>query len=58
MQTTKTKVINSCLNPVWNEEMTFSMKEPVGIIKFVSFYADEFYSRQKSRIQDLFGSVH
>ncbi|ONM53792.1 protein C2-DOMAIN ABA-RELATED 11 isoform X1 [Zea mays] len=34
VQTTKTKVINSCLNPVWNEEMTFSMKEPVGIIKF------------------------
>ncbi|ONM53785.1 Protein C2-DOMAIN ABA-RELATED 11 [Zea mays] len=33
-KTTKTKVINSCLNPVWNEEMTFSMKEPVGIIKF------------------------
>uniref|UniRef100_A0A453KI99 C2 domain-containing protein n=1 Tax=Aegilops tauschii subsp. strangulata TaxID=200361 RepID=A0A453KI99_AEGTS len=32
----KTKVINSCLNPVWNEEMVFSVREPLGIIKFVS----------------------
>jgi hypothetical protein len=38
LQTAKTKVINSCLNPVWNEEMAFSMKEPAGVIKFVSFY--------------------
>lgn len=41
-KTTKTKVINSCLNPVWNEEMTFSMKEPVGIIKFEVFDWDRF----------------
>jgi len=38
LQTAKTKVINSCLNPVWNEEITFSMKEPVGVIKFVRFH--------------------
>ncbi|PAN11601.1 hypothetical protein PAHAL_2G181700 [Panicum hallii] len=40
--TAKTKVINSCLNPVWNEEMTFSMKEPVGVIKFEVFDWDRF----------------
>lgn len=34
-QTAKTKVINSCLNPVWNEELTFSMKEPLGVLKLV-----------------------
>jgi Ca2+-dependent lipid-binding protein len=33
----KTKVINSCLNPVWNEEMSFSIEEPAGVIKFVGF---------------------
>ncbi|KAF8760541.1 hypothetical protein HU200_010053 [Digitaria exilis] len=40
--TAKTKVINSCLNPVWNEEMAFSMKEPVGVIKFEVFDWDRF----------------
>ncbi|KAE8813216.1 protein C2-DOMAIN ABA-RELATED 11 [Hordeum vulgare] len=38
----KTKVINSCLNPVWNEEMVFSVKEPLGIIKFEVFDRDRF----------------
>ncbi|XP_062080425.1 probable ADP-ribosylation factor GTPase-activating protein AGD11 [Humulus lupulus] len=33
-QTAKTKVINSCLNPVWNEELTFSLKEPNGVLNF------------------------
>ncbi|KAK3132462.1 hypothetical protein QOZ80_6AG0522080 [Eleusine coracana subsp. coracana] len=40
--TAKTKVINSCLNPVWNEEMAFSMKEPAGIIRFEVFDWDRF----------------
>ncbi|CAM0950777.1 unnamed protein product [Alopecurus aequalis] len=43
----KTKVINSCLNPVWNEEMVFSIKEPVGIIKFEVFDRDRFKSDDK-----------
>ncbi|XP_037433956.1 protein C2-DOMAIN ABA-RELATED 11 [Triticum urartu] len=38
----KTKVINSCLNPVWNEEMVFSIREPLGIIKFEVFDRDRF----------------
>lgn len=43
----KTKVINSCLNPVWNEEMVFSIEEPVGIIKFEVFDRDRFKSDDK-----------
>ncbi|GJN41101.1 hypothetical protein PR202_gn00428 [Eleusine coracana subsp. coracana] len=42
MKTAKTKVINSCLNPVWNEEMAFSVKEPAGIIRFEVFDWDRF----------------
>ncbi|ONK58305.1 uncharacterized protein A4U43_C09F10800 [Asparagus officinalis] len=34
-QTAKTKVINSCLNPVWNEELTFSIKDPLSELKLV-----------------------
>ncbi|XP_008778261.1 protein C2-DOMAIN ABA-RELATED 11-like isoform X3 [Phoenix dactylifera] len=43
-QTAKTKVINSCLNPVWNEELTFSMKEPLGVLKLEVFDRDRFKS--------------
>ncbi|KAK1629810.1 hypothetical protein QYE76_004125 [Lolium multiflorum] len=43
----KTKVINSCLNPVWNEEMVFSIEEPVGVIKFEVFDRDRFKSDDK-----------
>ncbi|XP_031395396.1 protein C2-DOMAIN ABA-RELATED 11 isoform X2 [Punica granatum] len=35
-QTAKTKVISSCLNPVWNEELTLSLSEPVGVLHIVS----------------------
>jgi hypothetical protein len=38
LQTAKTKVINSCLNPIWNEEMRFTMKQPAAVMEFVSFY--------------------
>ncbi|KAF0911770.1 hypothetical protein E2562_012278 [Oryza meyeriana var. granulata] len=38
----KTKVINRCLNPVWNEEMSFSIEEPAGVIKFEVFDWDRF----------------
>uniref|UniRef100_M1B7F6 C2 n=1 Tax=Solanum tuberosum TaxID=4113 RepID=M1B7F6_SOLTU len=34
-QTAKTKVINSCLNPVWNEEFCFSISEPAEVLKLV-----------------------
>ncbi|KAJ4755142.1 Calcium-dependent lipid-binding (CaLB domain) family protein [Rhynchospora pubera] len=40
--TAKTKVINSCLNPVWNEEFTFDIKEPPQAIQFEVFDKDRF----------------
>ncbi|XP_078443660.1 calcium-dependent lipid-binding (CaLB domain) family protein isoform X2 [Wolffia australiana] len=32
-QTQKTKVINSCLNPVWNEELVFAMPEAARVLQ-------------------------
>ncbi|XP_058115245.1 protein C2-DOMAIN ABA-RELATED 11 [Magnolia sinica] len=46
-QTVKTKVINSCLNPVWNEEFTFTVKEPLGVLKLEVFDKDRFKSDDK-----------
>ncbi|WOK92967.1 hypothetical protein Cni_G01659 [Canna indica] len=46
-QIAKTKVINSCLNPVWNEEFMFSLKEPLGILKLEVFDRDRFKSDDK-----------
>jgi hypothetical protein len=45
-QTAKTKVINSCLNPVWNEELSFSLSEPVGVLNLVSSLSSEFRNVQ------------
>ncbi|RZB75472.1 Protein C2-DOMAIN ABA-RELATED 11 [Glycine soja] len=28
----QTKVINSCLNPVWNEELNFTLTKPLGVL--------------------------
>ncbi|KAA8519228.1 hypothetical protein F0562_013484 [Nyssa sinensis] len=46
-QTAKTKVINSCLNPVWNEELSFSLTEPVGVLNFQVFDKDRFKADDK-----------
>nr|XP_010929054.1 protein C2-DOMAIN ABA-RELATED 11 isoform X1 [Elaeis guineensis] len=46
-QTAKTKVIKSCLNPVWNEEITFSANEPLGVLKLEVFDRDRFKSDDK-----------
>ncbi|CAO2842391.1 unnamed protein product [Amaranthus hypochondriacus] len=46
-QTAKTKVINSCLNPVWNEELTFSLTEPVGTLNLEVFDKDLLKSDDK-----------
>ncbi|KAJ3693228.1 hypothetical protein LUZ60_008708 [Juncus effusus] len=40
--TAKTKVINSCLNPVWNEEFTFDVKESLRSITFEVYDKDMF----------------
>ncbi|WMV23749.1 hypothetical protein MTR67_017134 [Solanum verrucosum] len=41
-QTAKTKVINSCLNPVWNEEFCFTISEPAEVLKLEVFDKDHF----------------
>ncbi|XP_057970755.1 protein C2-DOMAIN ABA-RELATED 11 [Malania oleifera] len=41
-QTAKTKVINSCLNPVWNEELSIPLTEPVGALNLQVFDKDRF----------------
>ncbi|CAI9087109.1 OLC1v1021101C1 [Oldenlandia corymbosa var. corymbosa] len=46
-QTAKTKVINSCLNPVWNEEFSFPFSEPVGSLELEVFDKDRFKADDK-----------
>ncbi|XP_059663620.1 protein C2-DOMAIN ABA-RELATED 11 [Cornus florida] len=46
-QTAKTKVINSCLNPVWNEELCFSLTEPSGVLNLQVFDKDRFKADDK-----------
>jgi len=41
-QKVKTKVINSCLNPIWNEELTLPLTDPVGVLKLEVFDKDRF----------------
>ncbi|KAG0483200.1 hypothetical protein HPP92_011284 [Vanilla planifolia] len=43
----KTKVINSCLNPIWNEELTFTVEEPTGYLELEVFDWDRFKSDDK-----------
>ncbi|KMT04360.1 hypothetical protein BVRB_8g184330 [Beta vulgaris subsp. vulgaris] len=51
-QVAKTKVINSCLNPVWNEELTFTLPEPVETLKLEVFDKDRF------KADDQMGNAH
>lgn len=46
-QIAKTKVINSCLNPVWNEEIVFSLTEQVGTLNLEVFDKDRFKADDK-----------
>ncbi|KAJ4831102.1 Protein C2-DOMAIN ABA-RELATED 11 [Turnera subulata] len=46
-QTAKTKVINSCLNPVWNEQLSFSLAEPIGVLHLEVFDKDRFKADDK-----------
>ncbi|GFY91655.1 calcium-dependent lipid-binding (CaLB domain) family protein [Actinidia rufa] len=46
-QTAKTRVINSCLDPVWNEELSFSLKEPVENLNLEVFDKDRFKEDDK-----------
>ncbi|KAF5474991.1 protein C2-DOMAIN ABA-RELATED 11-like [Juglans microcarpa x Juglans regia] len=51
-QMAKTKVINSCLNPVWNEELSFSFTEPVGVLNL------EVYDKDRFKADDKMGHAH
>lgn len=51
-QTAKTKVINSCLNPVWNEELTFSLAEPIGVLNL------EVFDKDLLKTDDKMGHAH
>ncbi|RDX89519.1 Protein C2-DOMAIN ABA-RELATED 11, partial [Mucuna pruriens] len=39
-QTAKTRVINCCLNPVWNEELSFTLTEPLRVLNLEVFDKD------------------
>ncbi|KAL8137332.1 hypothetical protein V2J09_003333 [Rumex salicifolius] len=47
-QVAKTKVISSCLNPVWNEDLTFTLHEPAG----------EVFDRDRFKADDKMGHAH
>ncbi|KAL8099995.1 protein C2-DOMAIN ABA-RELATED 11 isoform X2 [Apium graveolens] len=51
-QTVKTKVINSCLNPVWNEELTLKLTEPAGVLNL------EVYDKDRFKADDKMGHAH
>ncbi|KAG9147614.1 hypothetical protein Leryth_007390 [Lithospermum erythrorhizon] len=46
-QIAKTKVIRSCLNPVWNEEFSFSFSDPAEVLKLEVFDKDIFKADDK-----------
>lgn len=61
-QIAKTKVINSCLNPVWNEELNFFVKETPSELKLEVFDRDRFKSDDKMghvylSLQPIFSST-
>ncbi|RZC93194.1 hypothetical protein C5167_029170 [Papaver somniferum] len=46
-QVVKTKVINSCLNPVWNEELSLDVTQSAGVLNKEVFDKDRFKSDDK-----------
>ncbi|CAB4275591.1 unnamed protein product [Prunus armeniaca] len=51
-QVAKTKVINSCLNPVWNEELSFFLNEPIGVLNL------EVFDKDFLKTDDKMGHAH
>ncbi|KAM1033683.1 hypothetical protein ACFX13_037963 [Malus domestica] len=51
-QEAKTKVINSCLNPVWNEELSFFLKEPIEVLSL------EVFDKDFLKTDDKMGHAH
>nr|VDC91099.1 unnamed protein product [Brassica rapa] len=46
-ETAKTKVINNCLNPVWDEELSFTLKDPAAVLSLEVFDKDRFKADDK-----------
>ncbi|XP_010538446.1 PREDICTED: protein C2-DOMAIN ABA-RELATED 11 isoform X2 [Tarenaya hassleriana] len=46
-QSAKTKVINNCLNPVWNEELSFTLTDPAALLSLEVFDKDRFKADDK-----------
>ncbi|WOL19190.1 protein C2-DOMAIN ABA-RELATED 11 [Canna indica] len=46
-QAAKTKVVKSCLNPVWNDEFSFNIKERFGVLELEVFDRNRFTSDDK-----------
>ncbi|CAG7873026.1 unnamed protein product [Brassica rapa] len=46
-ESAKTKVINNCLNPVWDEEVSFTLKDPAAVLSLEVFDKDRFKADDK-----------
>ncbi|WZZ02088.1 hypothetical protein YC2023_074416 [Brassica napus] len=46
-ESAKTKVINNCLNPVWDEELSFTLKDPAAVLSLEVFDKDRFKADDK-----------
>ncbi|KAL2984825.1 hypothetical protein AAZX31_12G112500 [Glycine max] len=49
----QTKVINSCLNPVWNEELNFTLTEPLGVLNL----REEVFDKDLLKVDDKMGNT-
>ncbi|XP_074271945.1 protein C2-DOMAIN ABA-RELATED 11 isoform X2 [Silene latifolia] len=55
-QVAKTKVIKSCLNPVWNEELSFKLEEPLPIPNPILYL--EVFDKDRFKADDKMGFAH
>ncbi|KAL2656328.1 hypothetical protein AAZV13_04G114550 [Glycine max] len=49
----QTKVINSCLNPIWNEELNFTLTKPLGVSNLVLQRKTEEAAMATKRLKEL-----
>ncbi|KAL2593034.1 hypothetical protein GLYMA_12G119100v4 [Glycine max] len=57
----QTKVINSCLNPVWNEELNFTLTEPLGVLNLrereIEREREEVFDKDLLKVDDKMGNT-
>ncbi|KAH1221137.1 Protein C2-DOMAIN ABA-RELATED 11 [Glycine max] len=53
----QTKVINSCLNPVWNEELNFTLTEPLGVLNLREREREEVFDKDLLKVDDKMGNT-